>query len=152
MGNAITLRLENDVAEAMKAKRQLELSTLRLIRAAIKNSLIELRGKEADEDQLAITVIKRQIKQTQDAITDFEKGGRPDLKATAEEEIALLQKYLPAELPDEEILKIIAEAIAAAGENAHAGKLMGDIMKRVAGRADGNRVRALVEASTKKAS
>lgn len=153
MGNAITSRLEHDVAEAMKAKRELELSTLRLVRAAIKNSLIEQRTKgDVDEDQLAITVIKRQIKQTQDAMVDFQRGGREDLIATAEKEIALLQAYLPAELSDEEISAIIVEARAAAGDNAHAGKLIGDVMKRIAGRADGARVRALVEATSKNAS
>ncbi len=149
MGNAISLKIEHDVAEAMKAKRELELSTLRLIRAAIKNALIELRGKDADEDVIAVSVLKRQVKQTQDAIQDFLKGGRADLVATAEKEIALLQSYLPQELSDEEITKIVAEAIAAAGPNPHAGKLIGDVMKRIAGRADGARARTIVEATLK---
>ncbi|MCX6780919.1 MAG: GatB/YqeY domain-containing protein [Candidatus Magasanikbacteria bacterium] len=139
-------QIEHDVAEAMRARDEHRLSTLRLIRAAIKNAEIEQRGKtEAEPDALAIAVIKRHVKQTQEAITDFERGGRADLIERAREEIVTMQKYLPEELADEAISAVIEEAISAAGPTPHAGKLIGDVMKRIAGRADGVRVRNLIE-------
>lgn len=142
----ISTQIEHDVAEAMKAKEEIRLSTLRLIRAAIKNAEIEQRTKgEFDADQLAISVIKRHVKQTQEAIEDFKKGNRVDLIAKAEQEIAVMVGYLPAELSDSEIDTIISDALAAAGSSPHVGKLIGDVMKRIAGRADGARVRNLVE-------
>lgn len=147
----IAQRIEHDVAEAMKSKDQLLLSTLRLIRAAIKNQEIELRTKGApmDADQLAISVLKRHMKQTQEAMEDYKRGNREDLVAGAQSEIAILQTYMPAELPDEEISKIIDEVVAGAGPGANSGKLIGDVMKRIAGRADGARVRTMIEARTK---
>lgn len=143
-------QIEHDVAEAMKAKDAVQLSTLRLIRAAIKNQQIELRAKgEMDPEQLAITVLKRHVKQTQEAIQDYDRGGRADLTERANQEIGIMQAYLPAEIPDDAINEIISEAVAAAGPNPHQGKLIGDVMKRIAGRADGSRVRTLVEARLK---
>lgn len=147
----ISLQIEHDVAEAMKAKDQVRLSTLRLIRAAIKNAEIELRTKgDVDADQLAITVVKRHVKQTQEAMEDFKKGNREDLVEKAQQEIAIMQAYLPAELSDDEINSVISDAISAAGDAPHMGKLIGDVMKRIAGRADGVRVRNLVELRLKK--
>ena len=151
----ISEQIEHDVAEAMKAKDELRLSTLRLIRAAIKNQLIEMRSKSTEVvtpdamDQLAITVLKRHVKQTNEAIEDFKRGERADLVSRAEQELGILQSYLPTELSDEAISLLIQESLAAAGPSPHMGKLIGDVMKRVAGRADGARVRTLVEQSTK---
>ncbi len=154
----ITERIEHDVAEAMRAKDEVRLSTLRLIRAAIKNQQIELRGKAGTpvsdnngEDQLAISVIKRHVKQTVEAMEDYRRGAREDLVARAEQELKILQSYLPAELLDEEILKLIEEVIGESGKNgiSNTGKLIGDVMKRIAGRADGGRVRTMIEARMK---
>lgn len=141
-------RIQNDTAEAMKAKDVLLLSTLRLVSAAIKNAEIEQRTKGAvDSDQLAIAVIKRHVKQTADAMEDFKRGGRADLVQGAEAEIKILQSYLPAELSDEEIVQIVDGVFSAnAGAATNAGKLIGEVMKQVAGRADGARVRSVVEA------
>lgn len=147
----ISQQIEHDVAEAMKAKDAVQLSTLRLIRAAIKNAEIEQRTKgEVEMDQLAIAVVKRHLKQTQEAAEEFKKGNREDLVAAAQAEIAIMQKYLPAELSDDEVNAIISEALVAAGDGPHMGKLTGDVMKRIAGRADGTRVRNLVELRFKK--
>lgn len=144
---SIISRIEADTTEAMKAKQEVALSTLRLVRSAIKNAQIEQRGKElVDEDQIAITVIKRHIKQTQDAIGDFERGGRADLTARAHDEIAVMQRYLPEELGEDELQRIVAEVCAAAPAGTQTGKLIGDAMKQVSGRADGSRVRTAVEA------
>lgn len=143
---SIFSRIEQDTAEAMKAKQEVALATLRLVRAAIKNAQIEQRTKgPVDVDQLAITVIKRHIKQTQDAIADFERGGRADLVQRAHDEIAVMQRYLPEEMGEEELQRIVGEACASAAPGTATGKLIGDAMKQIGGRADGSRVRAAVE-------
>ncbi len=144
--DSILLRIEQDSAEAMKAKREVELSTLRLVRAAIKNAQIELRLKgPTDDEQIAITVLKRHIKQTTEAMVDFEKGGRQDLITRAISEIAVMQGYLPEEMSDADLTKAVYAACALAAEGTATGKLIGDVMKQLAGRADGARVRAAVE-------
>lgn len=147
----IIQRIEHDVAEAMKARDEIRLSTLRLVRAAIKNQEIELRTKgEFDSEQLAITVLKRHVKQTQEAIEDFKRGDRADLIAKAHTEITIMQSYLPEELSDEEISKIVDETLATLGDSPHQGKAIGEVMKTIAGRADGARVRNVVEDRLKK--
>lgn len=143
-------QIEHDVAAAMKAHEELRLSTLRLVRSAIKNQEIEQRVKgDVDSEQIAITVLKRHVKQTQEAIEDFKKGSRDDLVAKAQSEIAIMQSYLPAEMADAEIVAIIDEVFAGLGSTPHAGKAIGEVMKKIAGRADGGRVRNLVEAKLK---
>lgn len=147
----ILQRIENDVAEAMKAKDELRLSTLRLIRAAVKNQEIEQRTKgDVDTEQIAVSVLKRHVKQTQEAIEDFKSGNREDLIMKAQAEIAVMQAYLPEELSDEEIGAIVEEVLGALGDNPHQGKAIGEVMKKIAGRADGARVRTVVEAKLKK--
>lgn len=147
----IIQRIEHDVAEAMRAKEEIRLSTLRLIRAAIKNQEIELRTKgDFDSEQLAISVLKRHVKQTQEAIEDFKRGDRTDLIAKAQTEISIMQSYLPEELSDEEISKIVDETLATLGDNPNQGKAIGEVMKKIAGRADGARVRNVVEDRLKK--
>lgn len=143
-------RIETDTTAAQKAKDVPRVSVLRLVRAAIKNAEIEQRTRGAiDPEQLAISVIKRQIKQTQDAMEDFRRGNRNDLLQSSEFEVALLQTYLPAELSDEELDKIINSVLPLGAPIQNMGKAIGDVMKIVAGRADGARVRAKVEARTK---
>lgn len=146
----IIQRIEADTTAAQKIKDAPRVSVLRLARAAIKNSEIEQRVKGAtDPEQLAINVIKRQIKQTQDAMEDFRRGNRNDLLQSSEFEIALLQTYLPAELSDEELDKIINSVLPSNTPIQNIGKAIGDVMKVVAGRADGARVRARVEERAK---
>lgn len=143
-------QIENDIAEAMKAKEEIRLSTLRLIRAAVKNQEIEQRTKgEVDVDQLTIAVLKRHVKQTQEAIEDFKRANREDLITKAEKEIAIMGTYLPQELSDDEIVVIVTEVLQTLGDNPHVGKAIGEVMKKIAGRADGVRVRNLVEAKLK---
>ncbi|OGH61909.1 MAG: hypothetical protein A2848_00015 [Candidatus Magasanikbacteria bacterium RIFCSPHIGHO2_01_FULL_50_8] len=147
----IIQQIESDVADAMKQHEEVRLSTLRLVRAAIKNQEIEQRAKgDVDLAQLAIAVLKRHVKQTQEAIEDFKKGNRTDLVARAEQEIAVMQSYLPAELSDAEISVIVDDVFAGLGDTPHQGKAIGEVMKKIAGRADGARVRNLVELRLKK--
>lgn len=134
-----------DFISAMKEKHESELSTLRLLRAALKNKQIELMYEPKEEEIVA--VVRTQIKQLKDALPSFESAGREDLVGKTKNELTVLEKYLPAEISDEELKKIIQESLATAGisSSAEIGKAMGTVMKAVAGRAGGSRVKESLE-------
>jgi len=138
-------RIDADLKEAMKAKNEQELSTLRLLRSALKNKQIDLGHVPTDEEAMA--VIKTIQKQYQDALTDFEQAGRADLAERQKQELVVVKRYLPESLPEAEVERLVKEAIAASGASgaADVGKVMGVAMKAVAGRADGNTVRTIVQ-------
>lgn len=138
-------QIDLDLKEAMKSKNEQELSTLRLVRSALKNKQIDLGHVPTDEETLSI--LKTVQKQYQDALTDFEKGGRTDLVERQKAELQTVKRYLPELLPEAEVEKIVREAIAAVGATSASdvGKVMGAAMKAAGGRADGNVVRALAQ-------
>jgi len=139
-------KILNDYKNAMKDKDTLKSSTLSFLRAELMNLAIE-KKKKALEDIDVIAVIKKQIKQHQDSIEQFTKGNRQDLADKETRELGILKSYLPAELPAEEIKKIIEEVITVTG--AAGPKDMGRVMKeanaQIAGRADGKLVSDLVK-------
>ena len=137
-------RVLQDMKEAMKARDQLRLSTLRLLVSEIKNREIDAKGELKDEDILAL--IQKAVKQRQDSIAQYEKGGRQDLAEKEKAEMEILKAYLPEELSKEAILKIIDQAIAATGASSpkEMGKVMREVMPKVKGRADGKLVNELV--------
>ena len=138
-------RIDADVKEAMKAKHEQELSTLRLVRSALKNKQIDLGHVPTDDETSA--VLKTLQKQYQDALADFEKAGRSDLAERQRSELDIVKRYLPEALPEAEVEKIVKEAIATIGATSAAdvGKVMGAAMKAANGRADGNTVRAMAQ-------
>jgi uncharacterized protein YqeY len=142
---SIAETIETDARSAMKTKDEPELSTLRLVRSALKNKEIELGKELKDEDVLA--VLKTMKKQYLDALSDFEKAGRTDLVEGQKKELAVLDRYLPAALSEAELERIVKEAVLASGASDAAafGKAMAAAMKAVEGRADGNAVRAVVQ-------
>ncbi|MBI5732005.1 MAG: GatB/YqeY domain-containing protein [Candidatus Magasanikbacteria bacterium] len=148
-------KIEQDFLEAFK-KRESRLSVLRLLKAALQNALVEKRVKEGRVDvevleEEIITVVRRMVRQTKDALVDFEKAGRRDLTEQAKEEIKTLEGYLPGALSEEEIKKIIEEtATELKAGAAEAGKVIGLVMKKAGGRAEGVRVKELVEQRLKK--
>jgi uncharacterized protein YqeY len=118
-------QVTKDIAEAMKAHDQLRLGALRMLKAAIMNREVEKnRGLEATED---MQVVQQAVKQRRDSIEMFEQGGRHELAAKERAEIVVLEGYLPAAVPDEEIAAAIAAAKAEAG--ATSPKDMGKVMK-----------------------
>jgi len=137
--------INTDLTSAMKQKKEAELSTLRLLRSALKNKQIDLMRELKEEDVLA--VIRTQIKQLKDALLSFETAGRADLIDKTKAELVVLERYLPAEMSDEDLEKTIRTALSEAGISTKAdmGKAMGAVMKAVAGLASGNRVKELVE-------
>jgi uncharacterized protein YqeY len=133
-------RIDHDLKEAMKAREADRLGVLRMLKAALKNAAIEKHGATGQLDDLeALPVIRKQVKQRQDAIEGFEKGHRPELAAKEKAELELLSKYLPQEMSAEDLRALVAEAIAEAGATSKAQ--MGAVMKiaqpKAAGRADG---------------
>jgi uncharacterized protein YqeY len=138
-------KINADLTAAMKEKKEAVLSTLRLLRSALKNKEIELIRELKEEDVLA--VIKTQIKQLKDAIVSFEAAGRNDLVEKNKNELVTLEGYLPAETSDEDLEKTVRAALAEAGISAKAemGKAMGAVMKAVAGRANAGRVKEVLE-------
>ena len=133
-------QIDNDLKEAMKAKQAERLGVLRMLKAALKNLAIEKGGPAATLDDAEVTaVIRKQVKQRQDSIESFTKGGRPELAAKEQAEIEVLNVYLPQALAPEALAALVKEAIAEAGATSKAQ--MGAVMKianaKAAGRADG---------------
>jgi uncharacterized protein len=138
-------RITGDITSAMKNKDELKLSTLRLVLSSLKNKRIELGRELTDED--ATAVLKTMKKQFLDALSDFEKAGREDLISKQKGENAILDEYLPKALGEEELERIVTEAVQASGASGQGdfGKAMGAAVKAVEGRADGNTIRAIVQ-------
>lgn len=138
-------QISNDLKEAMKAKDADTLSTLRMLKSAVKNKEIDAQKELADEDIVAI--VKMQVKQLREAADVAETAGRPETVEAAKKEIALLEKYLPTQMDDATLSQVVKDALQIAGATtkADAGKAMGAAMKAVGGRADGSRVKAVVE-------
>jgi len=138
-------KIFNDYKEAMKNRDTLKSSVLSFLRASLINVAIEKKKKNLDDND-CIAVIKKQIKQRQDSIEQFQKGNRQDLADKETKELEILKSYLPPELPAEEIKKIIEEAVAltAAQDMKDMGKVMKEITAKIAGRADGKLVSNLV--------
>lgn len=139
-------RLMADMKEAMKAKEagKVKLSVIRMARAAIKNTEIE-KGKELS-DQEVIEVLAREVKQRRDAIVEYRKAEREDVVKDLEAEIEVLLGYLPQQLTHDEIKALVQEAIREVGATGpkEMGKVMGVLMPRVKGRADGKLVNEIV--------
>ena len=137
-------RLNDDLKDAMRSRDTLKRNTIRLLLSAIGYEEIARKGSLDDD---AITqVLTKQAQQRRDSIEAYTKGGRSDLVAQEEAELAIVTAYLPSPLSAEEIGAIVDAAIADAGASGpqDMGKVMGRIMPQVRGRADGRQVSALV--------
>lgn len=141
----LTDKIFADYKEAMKARDALKSSVLSFLRADMLN-LATTKQKDKLDDAEIITVIKKQIKQRQDSIEQFTKGGRIDAAEKEKKEAQILKSYLPAEMPAEEISRLIEEAVSSTGASSmkDMGRLMKDLTERIAGRADGKLVSDLV--------
>jgi len=138
--------IETQFTQAMKAKDAEKVSALRMLRAALKNHAIEKMTKELSGEQV-IEIVAREVKKLKDSLSDFEKAGREELAAAARREIATLSAFLPRQLSDDEIraaVKAKAAALGLSGEAAY-GRLMGEAMKDLKGRADGAAVGRIVK-------
>ncbi len=139
--------LMDDIKTAMKAKDSASLTVLRALKSAIKNAAIEKGGADAELDEAeSLAVIRKQIKQRHDSITQFEDAGRAELADIEKAEVVILEKYLPTPLAEDEVSKIVAEAISETGASSKAdmGKVMKAVQEKAEGRADGKMLSQLV--------
>lgn len=139
-------RLANDFKEAMKAKDGIRKDTVNLARAAIKQ--YEVDNREELDEQGVIAILTKQVKMRKDALSDFEKAGRTDLWDSYNKEIEILMEYLPKQLTEEELRTIVKETAADIGVESgrqNMGKLIGAVMAKVKGLADGGQVKKIVE-------
>src|SRR5438270_2690389 len=120
----------------MREKNAIKLGVLRMLKAALTNATIEKGGADPKlTDVEAAQVIRKQVKQRQDSIESFEKGGRAELAAKEKDELSILQSYLPQGIGADEIAKVVRETIAEVGANSKAQ--MGTVMKAVQGKVAG---------------
>jgi uncharacterized protein YqeY len=152
--NIMTLKQQiiSDLKDAMKAGQAKKRDTLRMLDSAIKNTEIEKKKREEGlNDEEVLEVISKAVKQRQDSIRQFTEGGRADLAEGEKEELEILMPYLPAQLSEDEIRLAVREVISAmeTASPAELGKIMGQVMVKVKGKADGNIVRAIVQEELK---
>lgn len=143
-------KINNDLKEYLKEKKELEVSVLRLLISAIKYKKIALnKGAESEplSDDDIVEVIQSEVKKRKDSIESYEQGNRADLAEKEKAEAAILNAYLPDQLSDDEIEAIAREVITRLGEVTvkDMGRIIGQVIPRVKGQADGGRVSAIVK-------
>lgn len=138
--------LTEDLKSAMKAHDKNALNVIRSIKTALTNEKIKLGHDLSDDEEL--TVISREVKQCKESIAEFKEGGRDDLVAEQEEQLKVLNKYAPKQMSKDEIDKLVEETIKEVNASAMSdfGKVMGAIMPKVKGKADGSVVNQSVKA------
>lgn len=137
-------QVQNNLKQAQLARDETTVSTLRLLLSEVKNAEIAKGGELSDED--VVSVIQREVKKRKEAAEGFRKGGREEQAQKEESELNILQSYLPAQLGNEELTKIIEGTINEVGAKSvvDMGRVMGVVMGKVKGQADGEVVSALV--------
>lgn len=140
-------QLNADMKQAMKDKDKQALSVIRMVKSSVMNEQISLGHDLTEQEELA--VLSREVKQRNESLSEYQAGGRDDLVAGIQAELAVLNKYLPEQLTEAQIDAIIAEAIAQTGasEAKDMGKVMGIVTPKVKGKADGKLVADKVKAS-----
>lgn len=137
-------KIEDDLRDAIKAKHEVVMRTLRMLKSDIMYE--KTKGSEDLTEEKIIEVIKRAVKRRKESIEEFTKAGRTDLADREAEELVILEQYLPRQLGEEEVARLIGEKIAAMGaiSKKDFGKVMGALMKEFKGQADGNLVKEIL--------
>jgi uncharacterized protein YqeY len=137
-------RLTGDCRQAMKDGDKLKVSTIRLVLSEIKNAEIAKRT-ELDEDEL-LSVVSREARKRRESIEEFGKGGRQDLVDKEERELEMIESYMPEQLSEDEVRRTVEQTIADVGATSASdlGKVMGALMPRLKGKADGKKVNQMV--------
>ncbi|MBW6482532.1 MAG: GatB/YqeY domain-containing protein [Vicingaceae bacterium] len=142
----LTNQINNDIKQAMLAKDKAKLEALRAVKAAL---LLEASkdGSGTVSDEAGLAILKRLVKQRKDASAIYHEQNRPDLAKDEDFQIEVLSTYLPAQMPEEEVRKIIKVTIAQLGASSPAdmGKVMGPIMGKLNGKADGKLISTIVK-------
>lgn len=142
---ALKERLVEDLKASMKNKDSIRKNTITMIRAAIKQKEVDERVELSDEE--IAEIISKQLKEKKNVIEDFKKGNRQDLVDLTEKEIQILLEYLPKQLTEEELKKIVLETIDEVNAESikDIGLVMKSVMPKVKGKADGNTVNKIVQ-------
>lgn len=129
-------KILNDLKEAMKNQEKTKLSVIRMVKGAMQMEELNLKRPLTDEE--VVMVISKQIKTRKESITEFEKGNRQDLIDQTKEEIKILNNYMPEQLSEEEVLKVIKEAFDEVNPSSPSdmGKIMGLVSPKLRGKAD----------------
>ncbi len=137
--------LNEDMKTAMKAREKEKLTVIRMLKASLQNEQIKIGTALSDEEE--VIILSREMKQRKDSLHEFEKANREDLVEKAKFEISIVEHYMPKQLSEEEIKTIVAGAIEEtdALSMKDFGKVMGVVMPKVRGKADGNQVNAVVK-------
>jgi uncharacterized protein YqeY len=146
---SLQTQIKDEIKKSMLARDAVRTGVMRGLVAAFTNELVAKNRKPTEElaDADALAVIKRMVKQRKDSIEQFQKGGRADLVASEQAELAILETFLPASMPREQIKKVAEAKKAELGvtDKAGMGKLIGAISKELKGQADGADIKAVVE-------
>jgi len=139
-------QINQDMKAAMRSKDEARLSAIRMLWAAIQRR--EVDERITLDDTQVLSVVEKTVRQSRDAVEQFLKGNRPDLVDKENRDIAFWEVYLPAQASDEEVAKLVREAIAATGAASikDMGKVVGALKPKLQGRADMGKVSALVKA------
>lgn len=137
-------QLETDMKAAMRARDNERRDAIRYVLSAVKNAEIDKRAELTPDEE--VKLIRSQVKQRQDSIEQFRSGGREDLAAKEESQVAILEKYLPQQMSDEELWEFVKQGIAETGAEGpkDMGKVMGALNPRTGGRVDGKRLSSAV--------
>ncbi len=140
-------KINEDLKNALKSKDDVQVSCLRMLKSAFKYAAIQKKKDSLDESEV-IEIIQKQIKQRKDSAEAYKNANRTDLLQKEEQEIKILSVYLPSALSDDELKKLVEEAVAKTGASSKAdmGKVMKEVMASAQGRADGSRISQLVSA------
>ena len=144
-------RIDSELKDAMRAKKELETSVLRMLKSAVKYKEVE-PGAKALDDAGVLQVVATMIKQRRDSADQYKQGGRPELAEKEEKEIAILQAFLPQQLSREDLARAVTEAIAASGAKGpkDMGAVMKALMPKVQGKAEGKTISDEVKAQLAK--
>ncbi len=153
---SIQQQIKDEIKEAMKAKDSVRLSVVKGLSAAFVNEVVSLKRTPTDplSDEEALNVIRRAVKQRKDSIEQFVAGGRPELAESEKAELVILETYLPAMMPKEEVEKVVKAKMAemnidpsidSGQAKSKAGQLMGSVMKDLKGKADGDVVKSVID-------
>jgi len=146
----LKLQIEKDFIESYKAKEERKVSLLRMIKSSIKNT--EINEKRELNDSDIYKILKKEIKQRTDAIGQYQKGNRPELAAKEASEIEMITTYLPKQLDDSELTKIVNETILEIGatEMKDMGRVISRVIEKVGDSAEGGKISGLVKAVLQK--
>ncbi|PKR79033.1 hypothetical protein CEY16_04590 [Halalkalibacillus sediminis] len=138
-------RLNEDMKQAMRNKEKDKLTVIRMVKASLQNEAIKKKDGELSEEE-ELQVLTREVKQRKDSLQEFREADREDLAVKTEQELVIIEQYLPKQLTDDELKQVIQETIEEVGASSKQdmGRVMSAVMPKVQGKADGSKVNQIV--------